>query len=44
LANSQWIVLLLTVAASATVLWFVKYAVETRYDPWQVEAETEQPT
>jgi len=44
LAESNWFALLLTITTTATVLWFVKYAIETRYDPWRVEPATEQHT
>ncbi len=35
LAEGRWLALMLTLAATAVVLWSVKYAVEARYDPWR---------
>ncbi len=40
LANNEWLPLLLTMAAGATVIRFVRYAVEVRHDPWQVDEST----
>lgn len=34
LTDGRWIPLLLTIAAAVAAAWFVRYAVETRYDPW----------
>ena len=42
LADGRWLPLMLTLAVAAVVLWFVKYAVESRYDPWR-EADTTGP-
>jgi len=33
--------LLLAVASTAVVIWFVRYAVEVRYDPWRDDTSTE---
>lgn len=36
-ANGEWLPLVLTVIATVWVMWFVRYALETKYDPWLVE-------
>ncbi len=36
-ANGEWLPLVLTVIAAVWVMWFVRYALETQYDPWIVE-------
>jgi signal peptidase I len=44
IADGKWFALAMTIVATATVLWFVKYAVETRYDPWSEDVTTGDPT
>jgi signal peptidase I len=34
LSTGRWIPLLLTIAATVACIWFVRYAVEPRFDPW----------
>jgi len=41
LADGRWIPLLLTIAAAVAAAWFVRYAVETRYDPWAEATATD---
>lgn len=43
LSTGRWIPLLLTIAAIVACLWFVRYAIETRYDPWQDDASRRPP-
>jgi signal peptidase I len=41
-ANSEWLPLIFTMIAIVWVMWFVRYALETRYDPWFVEGSESQ--
>lgn len=34
LSEGRWLPLMLTIAATAAAVWFVRYAAEVRYDPW----------
>ena len=36
-ATGEWLPLVLTVIATVWVMWFVRYALEAKYDPWLVE-------
>lgn len=37
IAHGEWLLLTLTVIATAWAMWFVRYALETEYDPWLIE-------
>ncbi|MEA2009895.1 MAG: ATP-dependent helicase C-terminal domain-containing protein, partial [Actinomycetota bacterium] len=41
-ASGDWLPLALTVIATVWVMWFVRYALESKYDPWLTE-ESESP-
>ncbi len=41
-ANDEWFPLALTVIATVWVMWFVRYALETKYDPWLVDESESQ--
>lgn len=42
LSTGRWIPLVLTIAAIVACLWFVRYAVETRFDPWNDDTRRQQ--
>ncbi|MEN8115279.1 MAG: signal peptidase I [Actinomycetota bacterium] len=41
-ANGEWMPIAFTIVISVLVLWFVRYALESEYDPWRVEESEEE--
>jgi signal peptidase I len=41
-ANNEWLPLGFTLIATVWVMWFVRYALETKYDPWFVDESESQ--